>query len=149
MRFLSLTAITLGLALAGCQAADEPAAATDGMAAEAPEAGSMAAADGADPFVGTWNAAFEGGEGGIEIAQAGQSYQVSIEVGAEGCGGAVEGPATRSGDVLTLSATFEDMPEVCEVTLTASGDQLTTSETGCAPFHGAACGFSGTATRAG
>ena len=79
------------------------------------------------------------------------SYRVEISTtSGGGCMGVVSGTATASGDRMAFVGTDEDAgpgPQ-CRITLTRNGRGLTLEEgEGCTDFHGAMCGFDGSATR--
>lgn len=91
------------------------------------------------------------GEGTVvaEIKPAGADgrHRVTLSTSAGGCGGVADGVASRSGSVLQFVA--EDSGNRCNATLTVNGNQVVVDEgDGCTFFHGAACGFSATLSRA-
>lgn len=100
-----------------------------------------------DPWVGRYEGRLEGmGEATIRSAGRGR-YRADLGVGAPGCGGSVSGGGRVSGHRMTFTAPSETGPP-CRIDLTRRGRRLQVREgPNCIPFHGAACGFTGTLTR--
>ena len=96
-------------------------------------------------IVGRFSGPFEGGDGTVEITGSAPRYHVHILVGADGCGGGVEGPASLdSKGRLVMVAKPAPAEEACQVTLTRSGSGWDVANEGnCGFYHGASCEFSG------
>lgn len=122
----------------------------------------LAAPAGAQEHAGLWSGQ---GEGDITLDLThidGNTYGAALETVVPisdhggGCAGGVEGELalTSEGGILTVEnedydSAAEPSPvnaKVCEIGLTFNADGTLTVEEkeGCMPYHGAACGFSGT-----
>jgi len=77
----------------------------------------------------------------------GDRYKGSVGVGTAGCGGGVEGPVTRRGNVYTLVNNDPQSHTMCRVTMVVQGRSMTASEDDCGNWHGASCEFNGKLTR--
>lgn len=79
------------------------------------------------------------------------NYRVEISTNSGGgCMGVVSGAATASGDRMAFVGTDAEIEAggQCRITLTRRGRELILAEgEGCTAFHGAMCGFDGSATR--
>ncbi len=138
MRVLILAAAAV--LLAGC---DKPAQ-TDDTPAPSATAPAPAADDG-------WNGKYEGNLR-IEVTGANGAHKVSLlaanptctgDIGLEDGGVAAE---TVSPSQLTLTL-HPDAQTTCRIDLRKTGGTVTATEDSCGFYHGAACGFAGTATR--
>jgi hypothetical protein len=96
---------------------------------------------GVDPWAGQYTGTAE-----MKIARAGPGrYSVYIDAGGPGCGGEIEGPATASGDRLTL-AVKSPQPgyQQCRIMFDRAGSTLQASTSGdCYLFTGGDCSFDG------
>ena len=77
----------------------------------------------------------------------GDRYKGSVGVGTAGCGGGVEGPVTRQGNVYTLVNNDPESRTMCRVTMVVQGRSMTTTESDCGNWHGASCEFTGRLTK--
>lgn len=112
-------------------------------------AGAQAQSQGAASIVGRFSGPFDGGDGTVEITGSAPRYHVHILVGADGCGGGVEGPASldTKGRLVMVAKPAPD-EQACRVTLTRSGSGWDVANEGnCGFYHSAACEFSGKVKR--
>ena len=77
----------------------------------------------------------------------GDRYKGSVGVGTAGCGGGVEGPVTRQGNVYTLVNNDPQSGTMCRVTMVVQGRSMIASESDCGNWHGASCEFNGKLTK--
>ena len=97
-------------------------------------------------ITGTYRGAFEGGEGEVKITGAAPRYHVNLYVGADGCSGSLDGPATLDArGRLTMSAPRD----ACHVMFVKNGTGWLVHEEACSNWHGAACTFDGAVKRVG
>ena len=149
-RVLCALMVTASLAACGPRAAGDAAKVAAAVAAPPVKAVQPAAVTLPDPFVGSWQVAGDEGpdKGDLKIAAAGDGYKVSYGVGSPGCGGQVDGTATRKGDVLHLIGKLKEAEGFCGLGITrqADGSLKVEEEDGrCQDFHGARCDFNGEA----
>lgn len=120
---------------------------------DAPEqrAAALPGATNAEGWPGTYSGTGDG-EVTLEVKPAGADKRhpvamtTSTASAGGGCGGAVEGFGTASGDELRIVA--ESDGQRCEAVAKRSGNGIELEEgAGCNFFHGAACGFSASLTR--
>ena len=128
------------LALGACSKPQAEAPAPESVAAQPAEP---------DPWPGKYE-----GDVIVNVAGSPGAYRVwLLAARADGCTGdlglADKGlPAKASGDGLDVVVPARDAPPQCTVHLARSGATVTvTEDAGCASYHGATCGFAGTAHR--
>jgi len=93
------------------------------------------------PIAGLWRGKLEG-DGEMQITATRDGFDVVLDVSAENCAGNIEGSAQLNGKMLTLRKKEND--QTCIITANFNNDQVKVSEDDCMPYHGMACGFSGT-----
>lgn len=75
--------------------------------------------------------------------------KVSIDVGAAGCAGQVEGTGTVAGNTVHLRVPSTMATDgMCSIDLVFSGSRIKISEDSCLEFHGASCDFTETGSGA-
>jgi hypothetical protein len=132
-----------------CLAAVALAACSKPQSEAAPPESVAAAPAAPDPWPGKYE-----GDVMVNIAGSPGAYRVwLLAAKADGCTGDVgladKGlPAQRSGDGLDVVVPAKDALPQCTVHLVRQGATVTvTEDAGCAAYHGATCGFAGTAHR--
>jgi len=96
----------------------------------------------ASSIAGTWKGSLDG-DGEMVIKQLPTGFDVTLSVSSSsGCSGSIEGSGSLSGDTLTL--TKKEDNDVCTITIKFDGHEAKIDEDNCSPYHGVACGFSGT-----
>ncbi len=96
----------------------------------------------ASNIAGTWEGSLDG-DGEMVIKQLPTGFDVTLSVSSSsGCSGSIEGSGSLSGDTLTL--TKKEDNNVCTITIKFDGHEAKINEDNCSPYHGVACGFSGT-----
>lgn len=94
----------------------------------------------ANSILGNWEGRLEG-DGEMQVTRVPNGFNLAIGVGAEGCGGSLEGSAQLSGNTLTLVKKDDDRQ--CTLKVVFDNGDAHITEDGCTGYHGMACGFTG------